>query len=73
MTYNTCHGRAADRNVVCQCARDIGALVDTMHQTARALDPATGTNPANIVELFRIVNRYNAAMAAVDCITRPTK
>jgi hypothetical protein len=73
MTCNTCHGRAADRNGVCACARDIGALVDTMQQTARALDPAMGTNPANIVELFHIVNRYNAAMAAVDCITRPTK
>jgi len=72
MTNNncpTCNGRAADERGVCSCSSDIGALVNTMQSAARALEPATGTNPANVAEMFRIAHRYNAAMAAVDVIT----
>jgi hypothetical protein len=51
-------------------ARDTSALVDIVRAAAESIDTAAGVNPANVVELFRVAQRYETAMAAVDAIAR---
>ena len=48
--------------------RDIRTLTDTVRDAAAAMDLPAGVNPANVVELFRIAQRYETAMGAVEAV-----
>jgi predicted urease superfamily metal-dependent hydrolase len=50
--------------------RDTSALVDMVRAAAESIDTPAGVHPANVVELFRVAQRYETAMAAVDAIAR---
>ena len=48
--------------------RDTSALVDIVRAAAESIDTAAGVNPANVVELFRVAQRYETAMGAIEAV-----